>query len=76
MTGIDWSNCSIVQRDPEKLGGVPTVRAFRMSADQVVENWEAGVEPEEIVDLFGLSLDDVNTILAYAAQAERIAHSI
>ncbi len=61
MTGIDWSRCSIIERDPEKLGGVPTVRAYRMSADQVVENWEAGVEAEEIVDLFGLDLGDVKT---------------
>ena len=76
MTGIDWSNCPIVQRDPEKLGGVPTVRAYRMSADQVVENWEAGVEAEEIVELFGLPLNDVNTILAYAARAERVAHPV
>ena len=76
MTGIDWSPCPIVEYDPEKMGGVPTVRAWRMSADAVVENWEAGVEPEEIVELFGLDLDDVNEILAYARTAPRLAHPV
>jgi len=76
MTGIDWSNCSIVERDPEKMGGVPTVRALRMSADSVVENWEAGVEPEEIVELFGLEIEDVKIIFAYARTAPRLAHSV
>ncbi len=74
MTGIDWSECSICETNPQKLGGVYTVRAYRMSADAVVENWEAGVEAEEIVELFGLPLDDVNEILTYAAQAQRVAH--
>ena len=76
MTGIDWSKCSICETNPLKLRGVYTVRAIRMSADSVVENWEAGVEPEEIVDLFGLDLGDVNTILAYARTAPRLADSL
>lgn len=25
-TGIDWTECPIVQRNPKKMGGRPTVR--------------------------------------------------
>lgn len=74
MTGIDWSRCRIVQTNPKKLGGVPTVRAWRVSADAVVENHDAGVSPEEIAHQFGLPLTDVQTILTYADQ-HRLAHS-
>ena len=69
MTDIDWSGCSIVERNSKKLGGVPTVRDYRLSADSVVENHDDGVPPEQIADMFHVPLDDVRTILAYAAQA-------
>lgn len=76
MTNIDWSACAIVERDPEKMGGVPTVRAWRLSADSIVENYEDGVEEEEIAQMFHVPLEDVRTILAYAKQAVHIAHPV
>lgn len=66
MTDIDWSDCPIVERDPEKMGGVPTVRAWRLSADSVVENHDDGMSAEEIAPMFHVPLDDVRAILAYA----------
>jgi hypothetical protein len=30
MSDIDWSGCPIVQRNPKKLDGVPTVRDYRV----------------------------------------------
>ena len=76
MTDIDWSECPIVQRDPEKLGGVPTVRAFRVSADTIVENHDSEVSDEEIAYQFTLPIDDVRAIIAYAEKARRIAHPV
>lgn len=69
MTDIDWSDCPIVERDPEKMGGVPTVRAWRLSADSVVENYDDGMSPEEIAPMFHVPLEDVRAILAYAEKA-------
>ncbi len=71
MTDIDWSGCPIVQRNPRKLGGVPTVRDFRVSADTVVENHEDGLPDDEIAYQFSLPLEDIRTILAYAEQARQ-----
>ncbi len=52
MVEIDWSGCPIVQHDPEKLGGVPTVRAWRLSADAIVENHDDGMAEHEIAEIF------------------------
>jgi uncharacterized protein (DUF433 family) len=71
MTDIDWSGCPIVQTNPEKMGGVPTVRAWRLAADSIVENYEDGVTEQEIAEMFEVPIDDVRTILAYAHQAEQ-----
>jgi uncharacterized protein (DUF433 family) len=75
MTDIDWSGCPIVQQDPEKLGGVPTVRAFRVSADTVIENHDDDVSDEEIAYQFTLPIDDVRAIIAYAEKTRQGAHS-
>jgi len=76
MTEIDWSQCPIVQTDPEKLGGLPTVRAFRVSADTVVENYDDGLPDGEIAYQFTLPLEDVRAILAYAEKARQVAHTV
>jgi len=73
---IDWSGCPITERDPEKMGGVSTVRALRLSADSVVENYDYGAKPEEIAEWFHVPLDDVCTILAYADQVRHSAHPV
>ena len=71
MTDIDWSDCPIVERDPEKMGGVPTLRAWRLSADSIVENHDDGVSAEEIAEMFDVPLADVEALLAYA---NRVRH--
>ena len=75
MTDIDWSDCPIVERDPEKMGGVPTVRAWRLAADSVVENHDDGVSPDEIAEMFHVPLADVETILAYADRVRLSYHA-
>lgn len=65
-TDIDWDACPIVQRDPEKQGGRPTVRASRMPADTVVDNYDSGLRDDEIAYQFGVPIEDVRTLLAYA----------
>jgi uncharacterized protein (DUF433 family) len=75
MTDIDWSDCPIVERDPEKMGGVPTLRAWRLSADSIVENHYDGISAEEIAEMFGVPLADVETLIAYASQVRHYAHA-
>ncbi len=70
--GIDWSGCSIVEPgDPEKLGGKPTLRGLRISADQILENYDYNMTAEEIADTFELELDDVTTLITYAKNSRK-----
>jgi uncharacterized protein (DUF433 family) len=69
MTDIDWFDCPIVESDPKKMGGVPTLRAWRLSADSIVENHDDGISAEEIADMFGVPLADVEMLIAYASRA-------
>ena len=76
MTAIDWSDCPIVERNPNKLGGVPTLRGWRLSADSIVENYEDGIQPEDIASMFELPVSDVRTLLAYAEEFRHSAHTV
>lgn len=73
---IDWTGCSITERDPEKLGGVSTIRAWRLSADSVVGNHDAGATPEGIAEWFTVPVEDVRVILSYAEQVRSVAHLV
>jgi uncharacterized protein (DUF433 family) len=67
----DWSGCSIVQFNPAKLGGAPTVRGRRITPDAFVDNFNSseGYSPEFIAcELFEEPLEDVQTILKYAEE--------
>src|ERR1700733_13447461 len=45
----------------------PVLKGTRMPADDIVENWEAGVDEPDIATNFRLSIEQVKAILAYAA---------
>ena len=76
MSDIDWSGCPIVERDPEKMGGVPTVRAWRIAADAIVENYDYDASDEEIAEWYELPIEDIRKILAYAEQARLSASTV
>jgi uncharacterized protein (DUF433 family) len=65
-TGIDWSGCEVVEVIPGKVSGVPILKGTRVQADSIVENFEGGSPVEEIGYNFGLKLDDIRAVLAYA----------
>jgi uncharacterized protein (DUF433 family) len=67
---IDWSDCPLVEVDPERLGGVPVVKDTRMQADSVVENYEDGSPVEEIADNFDIPESTVRELIAYAARQD------
>ncbi len=73
---IDWSGCPITERNPLKMGGVSTVRGWRLSADSIVENYDGGSSPEEIAENFDVSVEDVRIILAYAEQVASTEHFV
>jgi uncharacterized protein (DUF433 family) len=65
---IDWSDCPLVEVNPEKVSGVPILKDTRVQADSIVENFEDGSTVEEIADDFDIAEDVIREVLAYAAQ--------
>jgi len=64
---IDWSDCPLVEVNPEKVSGVPILKGTRMQADSVVENYEDGSSVDEIADNFDIPQSTIRELLAYAA---------
>jgi uncharacterized protein (DUF433 family) len=67
--GMDWSGCSLVQRDPLKLGGAPNIDGIRLTPETIVDHYEGGFSITEIVDMFpAVNEEQARTILAYASK--------
>ena len=64
---MDWSDCPLVEVKPGVQRGRPVLKGTRMPADDIVENWEAGVDEPDIAADFQLPIAQVKAILAYAA---------
>lgn len=70
---IDWSQCLLVEVNPQVQSGAPVLRGTRMPVDAIVGNFNHGLTEAEISEQFQVPLDQVQAILAYA-KSHRIAH--
>lgn len=70
---IDWSGCSLVEVKPDVQSGRPVLRGTRMPVDDIVDNWEGGLDAPEIADYFELPVEQVRSILAFASQQQNAA---
>lgn len=67
---LDWSQCPVVERDPERLSGAVVFRGTRMPVSAVFENLEEGASIDDIVQWFGgISREQVKTVLEFAAKS-------
>ena len=67
---LDWSTCSVVERDPRRMSGAWVFRGTRVPVSALFENLEDGVETTEFVDLFpDVTLEQVRTVLDHAAKS-------
>ena len=63
----DWSGLLIIQRDPQKLGGAPTVRGYRITPDAFIDNYDDGMNISELMETFpGTPEADIRAVLDYA----------
>jgi uncharacterized protein (DUF433 family) len=73
MAGLDWSRCEAVESVPGKLSGAWVFRGTRMPVQTVFENLEAGMSPEEITEVFDVTLDEVKAVLHFASESLALA---
>ncbi len=70
---MDWSHCPLVEVKPGARRGRPVLKGTRMPAENIVENWEAGVDESDIAANFRLPVEHVKAILSYAASHQDAA---
>ena len=67
---LDWSTCSAVERDRQKVSGEWVFRGTRVPVAALFENLESGVEITEFVKLFpGVSLVQARLVLEHAVKS-------
>ena len=67
---IDWSSCSVVESDPERVSGAWLFRGTRVPVAALFENLEDGVPIDQFVELFpGVTMAQVRMVLEHAARS-------
>lgn len=65
LADIDWRHCDIVESVPGRCGGVPVLKGTRLPVDAILVNYDGGLEPAEVAEIFEIAKSDVRTILLY-----------
>jgi uncharacterized protein (DUF433 family) len=67
---IDWSSCTAIERDAERVSGAWVFKGTRVPVSALFENLEDGVPVGEFVDLFpGVTLEQARAVLDHAARS-------
>lgn len=67
---IDWSSCSAVKRDPDRVSGAWVFRGTRVPVAALFENLEDDASAHQFVEWFpGVSLVQVRAVLEHAARS-------
>lgn len=72
---IDWSECHLVEVNPNVQSGAPVLRGTRLPVSAIVDNFDYGLNPDEISEQFQVPLVRVNEILEYVAGLQ-LAHPV
>src|SRR3954467_14920680 len=67
---IDWSSCSAVERDPEKVSGSWVFRGTRVPVVALFENLEGGASVDDFLSGFpGVTKEQTEAVLEYIIQS-------
>jgi uncharacterized protein (DUF433 family) len=67
---MDWSKCSSVERDPEKVSGSWVFRGTRVPVVTLFENLEGGASIDDFLSWFpGVTREQVEAVLEYTIQS-------
>jgi uncharacterized protein (DUF433 family) len=70
---LDWSNCSVVERDPDKVSGAWVFRGTRIPVIALFENLEGGARVDDFLAWFpGVSRQQVDAVLEHAQRSLQI----
>ncbi|HEX5446416.1 MAG TPA: DUF433 domain-containing protein [Pirellulales bacterium] len=67
MKTLDWSQCSVLESSPQKVGGEWVFRGTRVPLKALFQNLEDGATIDDFVEWFpGVHRDQVVAVLAFA----------
>lgn len=66
---LDWSQCPAVESVPGRVSGAWVLRDTRMPVSVIFENLEYGATLDEIVENYGITLEQIRAVLEFAAQS-------
>ncbi len=66
---LDWSQCPAVESVPGKVSGAWVLRDTRMPVSVIFENLEYGATIEEIIENYGVSREEIQSVLEFAARS-------
>ena len=71
---LDWTTCTAVERDPEKLSGAWAFRGTRVPVSALFENLEGGATLDEFRAWFpGVTRAQAESVLEHAARSLQAA---
>lgn len=71
MATLDWSQCQAVESIPGKRSGAWVFRGTRTPVSSVFENLQ-DMSVEELVDEFGVTREQVQAVLQFAARSTEV----
>ncbi|HKM91168.1 MAG TPA: DUF433 domain-containing protein [Candidatus Acidoferrales bacterium] len=69
MPGFDWSQCLAVESVPGKVSGAWVFRGACMPVPIVLDNLQAGMTIDEIMEQFDVTREQVTAMLDFAARS-------
>jgi uncharacterized protein (DUF433 family) len=74
MTGIDWTECTLIETVPGKMSGAPVLRGTRVRPDDLLVNRDEGID--WLVENFDIPADVIRLLFAFhdQHQAARAPH--
>ena len=67
---MEWSSCTALERDPEKVSGSWVFRDTRVPVIALFENLEGGASVDEFLSWFpGVMKEQVDAVLEYTIQS-------
>jgi uncharacterized protein (DUF433 family) len=64
---LDWNNCRVVERSPEKVSGAWVFKDTRVPVRALFENLEAGATINNFLEWFpGVEREQVEAVLEFA----------
>ena len=71
---LDWSRCTEVERDPNRLSGSWVFRGTRVPVAALFENLKDGAQLQEFLEWFpGVRAEQARGVLEFASESLKVA---